>query len=44
MEPKIRLNGFSGEWETHTLSEYFKKVCVKNTKMEYTAHPTNPVE
>lgn len=44
MEPKIRLKGFSGEWETHTLSEYFKKVCDKNTKMEYTTVLTNSAE
>lgn len=44
MEPKIRLKGFSDEWETHTLSEYFKKVCDKNTKMEYTTVLTNSAE
>lgn len=44
MEPKIRLKGFSGNWETRTLSEYFKKVCVKNTKMEYTTVLTNSAE
>lgn len=43
-EPKIRFKGFSGEWETHTLSDYFKKVNVKNTKMEYTTVLTNSAE
>ena len=44
MEPKIRLKGFSGEWETHSLSEYFKKVTEKNTKMEYSVVLTNSAE
>ena len=43
-EPKIRFKGFQGEWETHALSEYFKKVCDKNTKMECTIVLTNSAE
>ena len=43
-EPKIRFKGFSEEWETHALSEYFKKVCDKNTKMECTIVLTNSAE
>ena len=43
-EPKIRIKGFQGEWETHALSEYFKKVCDKNTKMECTIVLTNSAE
>lgn len=43
-EPKIRFKGFKGEWETHALSEYFKKVCDKNTKMECTIVLTNSAE
>ena len=43
-EPKIRFKGFQGEWETHALSEYFKKVCDKNTKMECTTVLTNSAE
>ena len=43
-EPKIRFKGFREEWETHALSEYFKKVCDKNTKMECTTVLTNSAE
>ena len=43
-EPKIRFKGFQGEWETHALPEYFKKVCDKNTKMECTIVLTNSAE
>jgi len=43
-EPKIRLKGFEGEWEEHSLSEYYKKVTAKNTKMEFSAVLTNSAE
>lgn len=41
MVPKIRLKGFSGEWEKHLLAEYFNKVNTKNTRLEHSIVLTN---